>query len=168
MRFNVLVEACEQLGLLQINFAMCDDNIILKFPDLFEDLGCLPGFYKIAVDHLVPPFKHASRKVPASIKTKIKEGLDKLVNLQVIIPVKELTYWISEISMICVKKPNKLHICLDLKHLNIAIKRPNYPIFNIDNILVKLSKAKLFSVVDCEEWFWQVVFWFWFWQLTEI
>ena len=52
-------EACQQLGLLQINFAMCDDNIILKFLAEFEGLGCLPGFYhKIANDHLVCPVKH--------------------------------------------------------------------------------------------------------------
>ena len=31
-------EACEQLRLLQINFAMCDNNIILKFPDVFKGL----------------------------------------------------------------------------------------------------------------------------------
>ena len=147
-------EACEQLGLLQINFAMCNDDIISKFPDVFEGLGCLPGSYEIAIDHLVSPVKHAPRRVPVSIKTRVKEELDRLVNLQVITTVKEPTEWIS--SMICVKKPNKLRICLDPKDLNKAIKRPNYPIPNIDDILVKLSKAKLFSVVDCKDGFWQV------------
>ena len=147
-------EACEQLGLLQINFAMCNDDIISKFPDVFEGLGCLSGSYEIAIDHLVSPVKHAPRRVPVSIKTRVKEELDRLVNLQVITTVKEPTEWIS--SMICVKKPNKLRICLDPKDLNKAIKRPNYPIPNIDDILVKLSKAKLFSVVDCKDGFWQV------------
>ena len=113
-------EACEQLGLLQINFVMCNDDIILKFPDVFEGLGCLPGSYEIAIDHLVSPVKHAPRRVPVSIKTRVKEELDRLVNLQVITTVKEPTEWIS--SMICVKKPNKLRICLDPKDLNKAIK----------------------------------------------
>ena len=101
-------EACEQLGLLQINFAMCDDddNIISKFPDVFKGLGCLPGLYQIAIDHLVSPVKCAPRRIPVSIKTRVKEELDRLVNLQVITTVKEPTEWIS--SMICVKKPNKL------------------------------------------------------------
>ena len=58
--------------------------------------------------------------------------------------------------MIYIKKPNKLRICLDPKDLNKAIKRTNYPTPNIDNILVKLSKAKLFSVVDCKDGFWQI------------
>ena len=87
---------------------MCNDNIISKFPDVFEGLGCLPGSYEIAIDHLVSPVKNAPRKVPVAIKTRVKEELDKLVNLEVITPVKELTEWIS--SMICVKKPNKLRM----------------------------------------------------------
>ena len=58
--------------------------------------------------------------------------------------------------MICVKKPNKLRICLDPKDLNKAIMQPNYPIPNLDNVLAKLSKAKFFSVVDCKDGFWQV------------
>ena len=76
-------EACEQLGLLQINFAMCNDDIISEFRDVFEGLGCLPGSYEIAIDHLVSPVKHAPRRVPVSIKTRVKEELDRLVNLQV-------------------------------------------------------------------------------------
>ena len=69
-------------------------------------------------------------------------------------PVKEPTDWIS--SMICVKKPNKQRVCLYPKDLSKPIKRPNYPIPNLDDILAKLSKAKLFSVVDCKDGFWQV------------
>ena len=65
-------EACEQLGMSQINFAMCDDNIISKFPDAFKGVGCLLGSYEIAIDHLVSPVKHTPRKIPVSIKTRVK------------------------------------------------------------------------------------------------
>ena len=59
--------------------------------------------------------------------------------------------------MICEKKKNnKLRVCVDPKDLNKAIKRPNYPIPNLDDVLAKLSKAKFFSVVDCKDGFWQV------------
>ena len=110
--------------MLQINFALCNDNIISKFPGVFEGLGCLPRLYDIAIDHLVSPVKHAPRRNPVSITTRVKKELGRLVNLQMITTVKEPTEWIS--SMIWVKKPNKLRICLDPKDLNKAIKRPNY------------------------------------------
>ena len=109
---------------------------------MFEGLSCLPGSYEIAIDHLVSLVKHAPRRIPVSIKTRVKEELDRLANLQAITTVKEPTEWIS--SMICIKKPNKLRICLDPKYLNKPIKRPNYPIPNIDDVLVKLYKAKFF------------------------
>ena len=69
------------------------------------------------------------KRVPLSIKTKLKEEFEKLVDKQVIAPVTEPTDWIN--SMIVVKKPNKLRICLDPKDLNKAIKRSNHPIPNI-------------------------------------
>ena len=147
-------DACERLGLLQINCALSDDKLISKFSETFEGLGCLPGLYDIELDPAVSPVKHAPRKVPVSMKSKLKEELDRLANLQVITPVKEPTDWIS--SIVCVKKPNKLRICLDPKDLNKAIMRPNYPIPNIDDILVKLSNAKVFTLIDCKDGFWQV------------
>ena len=138
-------EACEQLGLLQMIFALYEENLILKFSEVFEDLGCLTRSYEIATDPSIPPVKHVPRKVPVSIKARLKEELDRLVELQVIAPVKEPTDWIS--SMICGKKTNKLRICLDQKDLIKAIKRSNYPIPNLDDILAKLSKAKFFQLL---------------------
>ncbi|XP_063951721.1 uncharacterized protein K02A2.6-like [Lytechinus pictus] len=58
--------------------------------------------------------------------------------------------------MVVVKKPQKLRICLDPKDLNRAIKRPHYPIPVIDDILPNLAKAKVFTVLDAKDGFWQV------------
>ena len=43
-------EACKQLGLLQMNFALYEENLISKFLKVFEGLGCLAGSYEIATD----------------------------------------------------------------------------------------------------------------------
>ena len=114
-------EACEQLGLLQMNFALYKENLISKFPEVFDGLGCLPGSYEIAINQSISLVKHAPRKVPVSMKASLQEELDQLVELQMNAPVKTPTDWIS--SMIGLKKPNKLSICLDPKDLNKAIKR---------------------------------------------
>ena len=87
--------ACKQLGLLQMNFALYEENLISKFRDVFEGLGCLSGSCEIAIDQSIPPVKHVPRKVSVCIKTRLKEELDRLVELQVIASFKEPTDWIS-------------------------------------------------------------------------
>ena len=53
-------------------------------------------------------------------------------------------------------KPNKLRICIDPKDLNRAIKRRHYPLSTIEEVATKLSKAKMFSVLDAKSGFWEV------------
>ena len=58
--------------------------------------------------------------------------------------------------MVTVVKPNKLQICIDPKDLNKAIKRPNYQMLILDEILPNLANAKVFSVLDAKDGFHQV------------
>ena len=55
-----------------------------------------------------------------------------------------------------VRKGRKLRLCIDPKDLNKALKRSHYPIPTIEEILPELSKAKVFSVADAKNGFWQV------------
>ena len=50
-----------------------------------------------------------------------------------------------------VRKPNKLRLCLDPMHLNKGVIRNHYPTPTIEDIAPKLTKAKVFSVVDAKE-----------------
>ena len=69
--------------------------------------------------------------------------------------VVEPTDWVSH--LVIVKKPSgKLRLCLDPHHLNQAIKRPKYQMPIIEEIIPKLNNAKLFSVLDAKDGFWQV------------
>jgi len=55
------------------------------------------------------------------------------------------------------KKPNgKLRVCIDPKPLNKALNHSHYPLPVIDDLLPDLSKAKVFSVCDVTNGFWQV------------
>jgi len=92
--------------------------------------------------------------LPVAVQQELRQSLQELVNMKVLSPVKEPTKWIS--SMVIVKEPKKLRIWVDSKDLNYAIKRPHYPIPTIDDILPQLSKAKVFSVLDAKDGFWQV------------
>ena len=54
------------------------------------------------------------------------------------------------------RKGDKLRLCIDPKDLNKALKPSHYPMPTIDEILLELSKAKVFSVTDARHGFWQV------------
>lgn len=60
------------------------------------------------------------------------------------IKVLQPTEWIS--NLVAVQKPVKLRVCVDLRDLNRAIKSPKYQMPTVDEVLPKLSKAKVFTV----------------------
>ena len=75
--------------------------------------------------------------------------------MSVIAKVTKPTPWIS--NMVVVRKPNKLRLCLDPLHLNKGIIRNHYPAPTVEDIAPKLTKAKVFSLVDAKDGFLQVV-----------
>ena len=49
-------------------------------------------------------------------------------------------------SPVCVDKPDgSIHVCLDPKDLNVAIKREHYPLPLIDDITANCAGATVFS-----------------------
>ena len=89
------------------------------------------------------------------MKEEIMKKVDELIEQKIVAKVNEPIDWIS--SMVVVKKPqsNKVRICIDPGDLNQALQRPRYPQPTIEDILPQLSKAKVFSVLDAKEGFWQ-------------
>ena len=81
---------------------------------------------------------------------------DKLIEQKIVTKVNEKTDWIS--SMVVVKMPqsNKYRICIDPRDLNQVLQRPRYSQPTIEDILLELSKANKFSVLDAKDEFWQV------------
>lgn len=61
-------------------------------------------------------------------------------------------------SLVSVEKPNgSLRICLDLKDLNDAIKRPHYPNKALEDILPDLTDAKVFSKFNARSGYWAII-----------
>lgn len=100
------------------------------------------------------PVQRQPRRVPQALKGEIKEKINSLVIRGVLKKATSPTDWIS--NMVAVKKPGKLRLCIDPKELNSAIKRPHYQMPKVDDILPKISKAKVFTVMDAKEGFWHV------------
>ena len=125
------------------------------YHDLFEGLGNLGPKLHLEVDPEVPPVQIPPRKIPESLKQPLKEHLEQLVQQGVIEPVDFPTDWVS--AIVVTLKPNgKIRLCLDPRPLNKALKRCHHPIPTIDDVLLELSNAKVFTKVDCSNGYWQV------------
>ena len=88
------------------------------------------------------------------LKSKLKEKIDEMEKQGIIVKETQTTEWIS--SLVAVQKSAKLRVCIDPRDLNRAIKRPKYQMPTVDEVLPKLSKAIVFTVLDAENGFHQV------------
>ena len=84
------------------------------------------GSYHIDIKPDIKPIVHPTHKEPVTLRVPFKKELEKLVKRYY--PVSEFTYWVS--SMVTVKEPNKLRICID-----------------IEEVVTRLNNAKVFSVL---------------------
>lgn len=112
---------------------------------MFEGLIVfVPGEVHFELDPVIQPVQCAPRNVPIAIKPQVKGHLTS---------VSEPTDWIS--NMVVIRKPEKIRICIDPKFLNMALKRSHYLMPTLDDILHKLPKARVFTLVDARDAFLQ-------------
>ena len=131
------------------------EEVSKSYKDIFTGLGRLPGTCHIELDDTKRPVQHSPRKVPIPLREELKTKIKLLEKDGIVSKVNQPTDWIN--SMVAVKKPNQLRVCLDPKDLNNAIKRPHYPMPTLEDVAPKLAQAKIFSVVDAKDGFLQVV-----------
>ena len=85
------------------------------------------------------------RRVPLSVQDRLEGELDRLEQLGVLEKVNQPTEWVSGI-VITEKKNGSLRICIDPQQLIKALHRSIYPMPTIEDVLPRLSRAKVFSV----------------------
>lgn len=154
-------KACERLGLVRRVYSINSSEpksvkeIVDLYPDIFKGFGVLPFTYKIKLKEGAQPVVHAPRRVPAALKDKLKEELERMEALEVIRKVEEPTEWVN--SMVCIKKPTgALRVCMDPKDLNANIQREHYQIPTREEITSEMAGAKFFSKLDASQGFWQL------------
>ena len=80
-----------------------------------------------------------ARRVPFPLMNSVKEVLKRMVDSGTIRVITEPTDWCS--PMVPVRKKNgKLKICVDLKKLNVSVKRERYMLPTLVDIAPKRSK----------------------------
>ena len=106
-------------------------------------------------DDARPICLYAPRKVPHPLLPRVEEELRRMEQQGVISKVTQPTDWCS--GMVVVPKANgRVRICVDLTHLNKAVKREIRPMSSVDESLAKLGKASVFSKLDANSGFWQL------------
>ena len=142
-------QTCEQkneITSLKKKFRMVFDTDIVG---CLDDKGC-----KIILKEGAVPVQHPSRKVAFKILPDLKAELERMVKLNVIAPVDEPTDWVG--SMVIVKEPGKLRICLDSNDLNKVVKREHWHIPTPEETFAKLSNSKFISKLDLKNGYWQI------------
>jgi len=130
------------------------DTIIDQYSDVFCGLGCYLDEYHITVDPSVLPVVNPPHRVPLSLQPKLKQKLDSLVN-GVLMKRDEPTDWVNSL-LIVQKKDKSLSLCLDLRQLNLAIKREHYVIPTADDIIARLHGKSVFTIISMKGALWQV------------
>lgn len=127
-----------------------------KYEDVFTGLGRLEGEYKIKLKPNAKPVVCVPRRVPESVKPKLKAELERLESEGVIVKCSEPSEWVNH--TVNVVRPNKpIRICLDPKYLNDAILREHFELPRISDIFSRVSKAQVFSTLDATSGFHQVM-----------
>lgn len=137
----------------QLVLPLTKECILVHYADVFTGIGKLEGEIHLEVDASVKPVQLPPRRVPFAIKDKLKQELEEMCKNGILEPVSEPSSWMSALVVVTKAYNKQLRICLNPKALNRALKRCNYPMPTIDDILPHLSKAKVFSTLDARQGF---------------
>lgn len=150
-----LVQRIHSLQTDSVKHTKHSQNPLEKYKDVFQGVGAIPGEYNIQLQADATPVVYPVRRVPESLKPKLKESLDSMVRNNIIAAVEEPTDWVN--SLVIVEKPDKsLRICLDPRELNKSIKREHFHIPTLEEIQAKLAGCKFFTTLDCSTGYWHV------------
>ncbi|GAB1600597.1 hypothetical protein Ahia01_000337700 [Argonauta hians] len=139
----------QELGLVQFAFKV-QLSIFDQYPDLFEGIGKLKNTkVKLYIDKSVKPVCQPHRRIPFHLRKKVDAELKRLEDLDIIEKVEGPTPWVSPIvATPKPKNPEDICICVDMRLPNQAIERTRHVIPTLDDILIRLNKACVFSKLD--------------------
>ena len=96
--------SCKNMGLIQGINAIESGSDLDEFPEVFQDLECLPGKYHISVDPSAPPVVSPPRRVPHSKRDPLKKELDRMEDVGIIETALFVYGWIQKTLMVPLKK----------------------------------------------------------------
>ena len=153
-----------------VDLPLTQEKVQSTYADIFQGLGKFPGEpYKLRLKPDAVPVKHRPRKIPVHLQDAFHEEVEQLVKIDVLEPVTEPTEWVN--SFVVVEKvidssnahsphhtiKKSIQLCIDPKDLNEALEREPYYSRTIDELISMFAGAKVFTIVDMDKGYWQVV-----------
>ena len=142
----------KELKLIQFAFACTptSPDIVDEYPELLEGMGKMQDVkVKFHVDTDVKPKQQSHRRIPFHMRKRVEDELKRLEQLDIIEKVDGPTPWVSPIVVAPKpKKPDEIRICVDMRMPNQAIKRTRHIMPTLDDILMRLNGATVFSKLD--------------------
>ena len=120
-----------------------------KFPNLFSDkIGLLKDkMVTLHIDQNVKPIQQKLRQIPVHLRESVEKEIKSMLENDIIEPVSGPTPWISPIVPVP-KENGSTRICLDARAANKAILRQRHSSPTIDDLIVILNGATVFSKID--------------------
>ena len=141
-----------KLKLIQFAFACTPTtpDVCDEFPELYEGMGKMTDVkVKFYVDNEIKPKQQSHRRIPFHMRKRVEDELKRLEQLDIIEKVDGPTPWVSPIVVAPKpKKPDEIRICVDMRMPNEAIKRTRHVMPTLDDILMRLNGATVFSKLD--------------------
>ena len=149
---------------------LTQEKVETTYADVFQGLGKFPGEpYKLRLKPDAVPAKHRPRKVPVHLQDAFHEEVERLVKIDALEKVTEPTEWVNSFAIVekvidssNAHSPNhvikkSIRLCIDPKDLNEALEREPYYSRTIDELISMFAGAKVFTIVDMDKGYWQVV-----------
>ena len=155
-----IVSSGNQFGVprVPVPWGKLTKGIVLEvFKDVHTGLGTLGPPLHISMNPNVTPVQAHPHRCPVAKEPKVAEAIRDMEKQGILKKVTEPTAWISN-SVYREKPDGSLRVCIDPSQtINKAIEVPKYPIPTVDELLPKLSNAKIFSCVDVYKGFSNIV-----------
>ena len=133
-------------------------TLLRDYGDVFKDeLGALKGVQgKLYLKPDSVPVFCRARSVPFSLRGKVSNEIDRMVNLGIMYPVSH-SDWATPVVPVP-KKDGTVRLCGDFKvTLNKFLNCEKYPLPKIDEIFADISRGKFFSKLDLKNAYLQLV-----------
>ena len=111
----------------------------------------------LIIDLDITPIAQRHYRVPFHLRENVEKSLRESEQQEIIekVPGNAQTDWVSS-SVVVPKADNNIHICVDMRAANTAMKHVRRPIPTVKDITLELINAKVFSKLDLAQAYHQI------------